>query len=275
MRLWTISDLHLVPRERSNLREFYVESVPTIPDADVAVIAGDFTDGAPEASMEWLATHIKPRMPVVAVLGNHDFYGENLADARKAATEAADRFGIHLLDDSAVTIAGVRFIGSTLWTDYELYADCDDELRRKYMYACKTGLADHVNIGLAHGSLELFSPRHALELHKKSRFFLEDELRRDFDGQTVVVTHHAPHPYSVAAEFAGDPVTPGFVSDMSDVFARFDIDLWVHGHTHTPFDYTVDGCRVVCNPRGYNFERVFDPEKVIDLSRFGPEPPGW
>ena len=105
MRLWTISDLHLVPRERSNLREFYVESVPTIPDADVAVIAGDFTDGAPEASMEWLATHIKPRMPVVAVLGNHDFYGENLADARKAATEAADRFGIHLLDDSAVDLA--------------------------------------------------------------------------------------------------------------------------------------------------------------------------
>jgi predicted phosphodiesterase len=29
------------------------------------------------------------------------------------------------------------------------------------------------------------------------------------------------------------------------------IKYWVHGHTHTPFDYMIEGCRVICNPCGY------------------------
>jgi len=26
------------------------------------------------------------------------------------------------------------------------------------------------------------------------------------------------------------------------------VALWIHGHTHDPFDYEVDGTRVVCKP---------------------------
>lgn len=270
MKIWTISDLHLTPKQQRDLEN---PALHFIPDADVCVLAGDIADGSPAQSMEWIAKHILPHMPCVCVLGNHDFYGENLADARRAAAEAAEGLGIHLLDDSAVTIAGVRFVGATLWTDYELYADADYDLRRRYMYACKQGLADHVNIGIEHGSMELFKPKHALDLHWKSRTFIEGELRRDFDGQIVVVTHHAPHPNSVHPAFAGDQITPGFVSDLEYLFFTNDIDAWVHGHTHTPFDYEVGGCRVVCNPRGYEHEYAFDPEMVVDISRFGPRPP--
>ena len=44
--------------------------------------------------------------------------------------------------------------------------------------------------------------------------------------------------------------------------------LWVHGHTHDSFDYTVNGTRVVCNPRGYAKNGVdenagFDPNFTI------------
>jgi hypothetical protein len=31
--------------------------------------------------------------------------------------------------------------------------------------------------------------------------------------------------------------------------------LWVHGHTHSSFDYLLNGTRVVCNPRGYPLRR--------------------
>lgn len=47
--------------------------------------------------------------------------------------------------------------------------------------------------------------------------------------------------------------------------------LWVHGHMHDSFDYQVDGCRVVCNPRRYmnwhgEFEnKDFNPGLVIEI----------
>lgn len=279
MKLWTISDLHLRPRECSNFREFAVDGIDVIPDADVCVIAGDIANGAPEVSIEWLAKHIQPHMPVVITLGNHDFYGENLHEARQAARRAADEHGIHLLDDSSVTIAGVRFVGSTLWTDYFLYAGDDPEtitdLRRGYMNAARVSLADHGEITLQPGRMDLFKPLHAAELHAFSRDFLNRELDKDHDGQTVVVTHHAPHPNSIAAEFAGDELTPAFVSDLSELIERHQPDLWIHGHTHTKFDYEIGDTRVVCNPRGYYYEQDYDPALVIDISRWGPKPPGW
>ena len=42
--------------------------------------------------------------------------------------------------------------------------------------------------------------------------------------------------------------------------------LWIHGHTHTAFDYWVQGTRIVCNPRGYAHEYTgFQPRKVFAL----------
>lgn len=270
MRIWTLSDLHLNPSD--------FETDPmilgAIPDADVAVIAGDIGDGSPERSLEWIAKTILPHMPVVMVMGNHDFYGEDIFDVRPRLLERAGELGIHLLDDTSVTIAGTRFVGATLWTDYDLYSDGDEHARRRFEIAAKNILSDHSQIGLRRGEMELFAPRHAVRLHLKSRAFIEDTLRQDHDGQTVVVTHHAPHPGSVAPEYTGDIITPAFVSDLSDIFGRFDIDAWIHGHTHRSFDYDVSGCRVVCNPRGYGLEMSgFDPEMVVDLGRYGPKPP--
>ena len=43
--------------------------------------------------------------------------------------------------------------------------------------------------------------------------------------------------------------------------------LWVHGHTHSSFDYNIHGTRVVCNPRGYE-DHDLNPEYydiIIDL----------
>ncbi len=40
--------------------------------------------------------------------------------------------------------------------------------------------------------------------------------------------------------------------------------LWVHGHTHDSCDYHVGATRVVCNPKGYEYEnKAFDPELVV------------
>lgn len=67
---------------------------------------------------------------------------------------------------------------------------------------------------------------------------------------TVVATHHAPHPDAVAARFSIDPLTPCFVSHLSDVIEARQPTLWIHGHTHDSFDYQGGATRVVCNLKG-------------------------
>jgi Icc-related predicted phosphoesterase len=131
------------------------------------------------------------------------------------------------------------------------------------MGAARAGLNDHVYI-YADGTRQArFMPEDALRLHGMTCAFLEREVR---EGD-VVVTHHCPHPGSVARKFAGDPVTPAFCSDLSEVIEATRPALWIHGHTHTSFDYEAGATRIVCNPHGYFMENSvgFKPGLVVDL----------
>ncbi|KIC44866.1 hypothetical protein RA29_21550, partial [Tateyamaria sp. ANG-S1] len=70
-------------------------------------------------------------------------------------------------------------------------------------------------------------------LHLEHRAWLEGELARDYPdsevGQTVVITHHGPHPL-VAGHI--DKLTAAFHSDLTDVLSAYDIDAWFFGHSH-------------------------------------------
>ena len=99
---------------------------------------------------------------------------------------------------------------------------------------------------------------------RKHRAWLERKLYEPFGGRTVVITHFAPHPKSIAPAYTGHPANPGFVLDLSPLMGR--AALWIHGHTHTAFDYEVKGTRVVCNPRGYPGEPTgFRADLILDL----------
>jgi len=57
--------------------------------------------------------------------------------------------------------------------------------------------------------------------------------------------------------------------------------LWVHGHTHSSHDYRVGGCRVVCNPRGYQpapqalpENHFFDAQRVVEIPTCKTRPAG-
>lgn len=103
MKLWMFSDLHLRPGE---------PFPPDVPDADVAVVAGDVTDGLVEAVTR-LGRAVRPRMPVVAVAGNHEYHGGvREAEIARGLAAAADH-GVHLLDDTAIEIDGVTFLGGS------------------------------------------------------------------------------------------------------------------------------------------------------------------
>lgn len=60
-----------------------------------------------------------------------------------------------------------------------------------------------------------------------------------------------------------------FFSDLSERILDADIDLWLHGHTHTAFDYKLGKTRVLCNPRGYEpgEHTGYNPKLRLDLSK--------
>lgn len=257
MKIWLISDLHL---------DHAPWTPPDPPDADVLVVAGDVREGV-IPSMEWLRYDLGWDKPVVFVLGNHEFYHSSIERERSLARDYAAASGIHVLDDGEVVIDGVRFVGGTLWTDYMLYADGDERWQSNAMYQAYLGLSDHAAIQTRDLASEVFEPQDALAEHTRTRGYIERTLRVPHAGPTVIVSHHAPSPQSIAARFAGDALSAAFASDLEPIMLRHRPTAWLHGHVHTSHDYAVGATRVVANPRGYDVENEqgFDPGLVIEV----------
>jgi predicted phosphodiesterase len=234
MRIQLASDLHLELIGRSWPQERLIAAAP---DADVLVLAGDIDRGlrAVERFARW-------PVPVLYVAGNHEFYDGQWEQLRADLRRAAEGTAVRFLDNDAVTLGGVRFLGSTLWTDYLL----SGRPQAEGMAAAEAFLLDHRRI-LTRSSP--FSAAQALAEHRRSREWLARALAADSATPTVVVTHHGPHPASIHERFAGSPINGAFVSELAELVEQ--ADLWLHGHVHDSFDYRVGRCRVVSNPRGY------------------------
>lgn len=254
MRLQILSDLHL---------EFQPDlQLDLADDIDVLVAAGDICAGT-EAGFAYLRGQAGPDLPIVAVAGNHEFYRRNWEVERAAAQVRAAAAGIDWLDDGRVEIGDVTFIGATLWTDYDVFGA---DKRDAAMRAAGLGMSDHVMISTGRDPERTFSPQLARTAHLTSRDFLERELVQSNPARTVVVTHHGPHPRSIAPKFRESIITAAFISDLSEMMEAHRPALWVHGHTHVNFDYRVGDTRVLCNPYGYPGEnRRFIPRLIVGL----------
>ncbi|ADX46043.1 metallophosphoesterase [Paracidovorax avenae ATCC 19860] len=256
MKLLVLSDLHA---DRSAFRW------PDNVDFDVAIVAGDILSPGRE-SVDWLLQCAAASgRPVVFVPGNHEYYGTVLEHELEAMRARAAHGPVHLLDGDELQMAGVRFLGCTLWTDFRLRLRSDEpdappSLQAadpaRAMGAAARTLNEYRSIrceapGLDEAPLiRALRPADTADRHRRDRQWLLSRLRMPFRGPTVVVTHHAPHRGSLSEDFASDWVSPAFVNELPDACFQ-GAALWVHGHTHRSFDYRVGPCRVISNPRGY------------------------
>lgn len=306
-RLLILSDLHLETGRR-RFDDYFV------PDCDVVVAAGDIHANAGKA-VAWLATLGKP---VVYVLGNHEFWGQceplgdpplpDFAETVAQVREMARGTDVHVLDNDVIMLAGVRFLGTTLWADFgggRLYQAARSRygwrLRNYEFIGAASFYRDPANASIvaairreAPDSFERLAlhPRIAHALHNRAVASICKSLKEPFEGPTVVVTHNAPHYDSLTR--AGieprfidhrqwvepEPDAPlhrvaEYASDLSWLLQRnaSTINMWVHGHIHTALDYVVEGVRVVCNPGGYSYSPTFgfrrDKVVVLDLQESG------
>ena len=253
MKLNILSDLHLSTGPLAHPGT----------DADVVILAGDIA--RPGDAVAWARGF---DVPVVYVLGNHEFYGGSIDGTADEARRLCAGTHVHFLDQDELVIGNVRFLGATLWTNFKLFDDAAANDTAKAQ--ARERLRDFNRIRASAAAATVFTPDDSISIFEQHANWLAERLGTVHDGPTVVVTHHAPTRNSIHARFAGSLLNACFVSNLQDLLGSDRVQLWVHGHTHDSFDYVVNGTRVVCNPRGYaregiNENAVFDPHLVVEV----------
>jgi predicted phosphodiesterase len=211
------------------LSDLHGQPVPTLREpVDLVLAAGDLDAGGPYGAIQ---VHERYDCPAICIAGNHEHYGWTI----DIQHEAICNMSTHAFDD-------VRVLSCTLWTDFHLYG-----------LAWTHEARDWANLAMNdYRRIRYWTPDKAQKQHFKELDWLTTELEKPWDGKTIVMTHHAPSPKSIHPKYKDDILNASFASDLEYLMPY--VDLWVHGHVHSPFDYRVGDCRVVCNPCGYKGE---------------------
>jgi predicted phosphodiesterase len=257
MKLDLCSDMHL---------EFDPYQFKNRSGAQVLVLCGDvvlakhidkYRSSIQTASQEY--------QNVVAIAGNHEFYGMEWHKTHQVLQEFYSAFpNVHYLNNQACMLDGVWWYGSTMWThipppdqfvcermmqDYRLIKYCSKGTYRK-LRASDTSKEYHNSIRALQGFL--------------------DKHRGD---KVVVLSHHAPTHLSVHPQYSNNALNVCYHNHLGNfILGNPQVQVWLHGHTHHEFDYLIGNTRVVCNPRGYvgyeRGEQAVDPfyTKTIELS---------
>ena len=267
MKIQLLSDLHLEVHPKFEIQP--------APQADVLVLAGDigsYQEGTLLDDSDFGLARFAPRngwpVPVLFVPGNHEYDNLDFDETHLRLRETCERLGIAWLEREALVIGGVRFIGTTLWTDFDALAPADGDLTRVLrarakalraanFYLQKTSATRAGRPWLAQGWRE-----QGLVCHE----WLRQALAKPFAGTTVVVTHFAPSLRSADPRYGVTPGTAGFCNALDDLLPL--AQLWIHGHLHCQHDYIEQGCRVIANTLGYaakGEQAGFRPQWVVDV----------
>ena len=289
LHIQLLSDLHL---------EAHPHFVPTpAPGADLLVLAGDIGSYQPGSLLkddDFGLARFSPLngwpTPVIYVPGNHEYDTLDFDATHTRLQETCKRLGIHWLEREVITwrdllsarpgrapsvatsIAAVRFIGTTLWTDFDALGPTGAKLANALTLQLKT--RDKAFRAANYYLKKALATRHgepllAAQVREQAlvcQTWLRAALAEPFDGTTVVVTHFAPSLRSADPRYGLTPGTAGFCNALDDLLPL--ASVWLHGHLHAPSDYHAQGCRVVANPLGYARKKEqigFQPELLITV----------
>jgi len=199
MRIAAIADLHFSPQSYDRIRD----AMGRLRDeADLLILAGDITNlGKPEEMESMLASFMRLRVPIVAVLGNHDFESGKQEDLAKMMSAE----GVKVLDGSGYERDGVGFAGTKGFIG---------------------GFGRGVLTAFGEPEVKAFVQSAINETLK-----LERALSMLRTEKRIVVTHYSP----VVDTVRGEPeqIFPYLGSGrLAEVIDRHQAILAVHGHAH-------------------------------------------
>lgn len=275
MKLQLLSDLHL--EAHPDLQ------IAPVSGADWLVLAGDvgsYQKGSRLAEPDFGLTRFSPRhgwpTPVLYVPGNHEYDNADFDTTHARLRALCEELGITWLERETLVVGDVRFVGTTLWADFDALAAPDDTMgealkkRGKAMRAANFYLEKMATVRHNLPFLAEEMREHSLTCQA----WLHKALAEPFDGTTVAITHFAPSLASADPRYGLSPGTAGFCNAHDELLPQ--AQLWLHGHLHCAFDYVKDGCRVVANPLGYRGkgeQEDFRPYMLIDVPAPRPRQP--
>ena len=248
MKLQILSDLHLE----------FVHCKIEKTNADVIILAGDIHIG--KRGLNWARENFL-KQEVIYVLGNHEFYNEATPKLIEKLKAQSEKTNIHLLENESIVINGVRFLGCTLWTDFNLFENFEDAMNTAKLY-----MTDYKRIRIS-PQYNKIQPSYTAVLHNRSKLWLQKEMESCKEDKTVIISHHAPSIKSIPENDRNDPLIAAYASDMDTFVSWSNAKLWIHGHIHKASDYSIGQTRVVCNPRGYPNENInnFNPILILEI----------
>jgi Icc-related predicted phosphoesterase len=199
MRIAATADLHFNPQSYATLQAQF-ERVRE--DADVLVLAGDLTNyGQPNEMEPLINALLRLRIPVIVVLGNHDYESAREEELCRMLVAA----GIKVLDGTAYERDGVGFAGTKGFVG-----------------------------GFGRGMLTAFGEREIKQFVQASideALKLERAMSQLRTKKRVVVLHYSPIPDTVQGE--APEIFPFMgTSRLAEVVDRHGADLVLHGHAH-------------------------------------------
>ena len=199
LRLAAVGDVHCNRKTNGELQPMFAEAAAR---ADVLLLCGDLTDyGLPEEARNLVQELAPVKVPIVAVLGNHDCESGH----EEEVTRILQDRGIHLLDGEVVEIQGVGFTG---------------------VKGFGGGFGRRTLEPWGEKATKAFVHEAVAEALK-----LESGLARLRTPQRVAVLHYAP----IEATVEGEPreIFPFLGSSrLEEPLNRYRVALAVHGHAH-------------------------------------------
>jgi hypothetical protein len=215
--------------------------------------------------------------PVLYVPGNHEYDNLDFDETHARLRETCERLGITWLEREILVRGDVRFVGTTLWADFDAFvtqedrrADSPARLLRKREKAFRAA-----NYYLQKAATTRASVPWLAEGWREQALvceqWLRDALATPFAGTTVVVTHFAPSLRSADPRYGMTPGTAGFCNSLDELLPL--AQWWLHGHLHHQQDYVERGCRVVANTLGYaskGEQEGFREQLILELAMRAP-----
>lgn len=250
--------------------EFNMFTVPPL-DTDargILILAGDIGVGKTRSTLEPFFESVAEQFAdVLFIPGNHEYYHGSLWTIdEKLEAMCRQHLNVHYMNERMMKINGVRFIGATLWTDY-------NRGNPMVTHSCLETMNDFKKIRTGPKDQHYqrtTRPIDFMVLNQRHRQFIEAQLRdaKAAGEDAVVFTHHGPSMLSRPQWERTGPVDYAYYNTgLEDLIMDFGPKVWIHGHSHYPVDYMLGDTRIVSNPRGYHGlqESVFEDRLVIEL----------
>jgi predicted phosphodiesterase len=257
--------------------------------ADVIVAAGDI--GTRERAVNFLKDAFKDRPVIYVSGNHDHWAGEYYSNIRKMKEAAAGSNVQVLHGGKTIEIDGVIFCGATLFTDYALFDRQESNLnraaylmndhinigiadqrrykKREAMFEAQSSMNDFKKIRIRRNSAEVLNknevprritPQDLLGFHKRDVAAIKKAMTEAYEThkKLVVVTHHLPTAWSllfdgeILEDYVYQKSDPCYASHLDYLFSVDEKPYaWIHGHSHIAKNFTINGVRVLSNPKGY------------------------